>query len=152
LLPRTQGDPTPIPVAVKVAVTRNHLGEALALRWLLRDIRAHLRAEESLRQAERLAAIGQMVTGLTHESRNALQRSQACLELLTLEVREQPSALDLISRIQKAQDHLHQLFEDVREYAASIRLERRPCNLPDIWREAWSHLQAAWRGGAVCLR
>ena len=31
-----------------------------------------------------LAAIGQMVAGLAHESRNALQRSQSCLSLLGL--------------------------------------------------------------------
>ena len=33
-------------------------------------------------QSERLAAIGQMMTGLAHESGNALARSQACLEML----------------------------------------------------------------------
>ena len=40
----------------------------------------------------------QMVTGLAHESRNALQRSQACLEMLALAVRDRPEALDLIDR------------------------------------------------------
>jgi signal transduction histidine kinase len=94
-------------------------------------------------QAERLAAIGQMVTGLAHESRNALQRSQACLEMLALLVRDRPEALDLIARLQKAQDHLHYLYEDVRSYAAPIQLETKPCDLAEIWREAWAHLESA---------
>ena len=50
------------------------------------DITFLKQAQERALQAERLAAIGQMVTGLAHESRNALQRIQACLEMLALAV------------------------------------------------------------------
>ncbi len=107
------------------------------------DITFLKQAQERAVQSERLAAIGEMVTGLAHESRNALQRSQACLEMLALAVRDRPEALDLIGRIQKAQDHLHTLYEDVRGYAAPIKLDRTPCDLARIWREAWSHLESA---------
>jgi hypothetical protein len=99
-------------------------------------------AQERALRSERLAAIGQVVTGLAHESRNALQRSQACLEMLALKVEDRPEALDLIARIQKAQDQLHLLYEDVRGYAAPIRLERRECDLAAIWREAWTQLES----------
>jgi CheY-like chemotaxis protein/anti-sigma regulatory factor (Ser/Thr protein kinase) len=96
-------------------------------------------------QSERLAAIGQMVTGLAHESRNALQRSQACLEMLSLIVSDRPEALNLIGRLQKAQDHLHNLYEDVRDYAAPIKLEKVTCDLRTVWRESWAHLELARR-------
>ncbi len=62
------------------------------------DITFLKQAQERALQAERLAAIGEMVAGLAHESRNALQRSQACLEMLALVVRDRPEALDLIDR------------------------------------------------------
>ncbi|QDU74596.1 Alginate biosynthesis transcriptional regulatory protein AlgB [Bremerella volcania] len=39
-------------------------------------------SEKRARQAERLAAVGQMLTAVSHESRNALQRGLACLEML----------------------------------------------------------------------
>ncbi len=65
------------------------------------DITLLKQARESALQSERLAAIGQMVAGLAHESRNALQRSQACLEMLALRVRDRPEALELIDRLQK---------------------------------------------------
>ena len=93
-----------------------------------------------------------MVTGLAHESRNALQRSQACLEMLALAVRDRPEALDLINRIQKAQDHLHHLYEDVRGYAAPIKLDKTPCDLALIWREAWAHLESARAEKQAVLR
>ncbi|MBX6311410.1 MAG: PAS domain S-box protein [Isosphaeraceae bacterium] len=116
------------------------------------DITSLKQAQERALQAERLAAIGQMVAGLAHESRNALQRSQACLEMLALTVPDRPEALDLIARLQKAQDDLHLLYEDVRSYAAPIALDRRPCDLAAIWREAWAHLDAAHRGKNAVLR
>lgn len=97
-------------------------------------------AQRKAVQAERLAAIGQMMAGLTHESRNALQRSKACLEMLALEVEGQPSALDLVRRIERAQEHLQQLYEEVRDYAAPIVLKREPCDLQPVWRECWSDL------------
>ena len=97
-------------------------------------------AQHRLVQTERLAAIGQMITGLAHESRNAFQRSQACLEMLGLEVQDRPAALDLIQRIQRAQDHLHHLYEEVRSYAAPIHLERVVCRLDVIWRVTWRYL------------
>jgi PAS domain S-box-containing protein len=110
------------------------------------DITFLKQAQERALQAERLAAIGEVVTGLAHESRNALQRSQACLEMLALTVRDRPQALDLIGRLQKAQDHLHLLYEDVRSYAAPIRLEKTACDLRAVWREAWGHLESARAG------
>ena len=107
------------------------------------DITFVKQAQERALQSERLAAIGEMVTGLAHESRNALQRSQACLEMLALTVHDRPESLDLISRLQKAQDHLHHLYEDVRSYAAPIKLEKISCDLSTVWRESWAHLEQA---------
>jgi len=97
-------------------------------------------AQDRLLQSERLAAIGQMMAGLAHESRNALQRSQACLEMLALEVQDRPGALDFVARIQNAQDHLHQLYEEVRDYAAPIRLKYQAHDLQMVLEETWEHL------------
>jgi PAS domain S-box-containing protein len=106
------------------------------------DITALEEAQQRALQAERLAAIGEMVTGLSHESRNALHRGQVCLEMLALEVEDRPEALNLIARLQTAQDDLYRLFEDVRTYAAPIHLDVRACDLAELWRQAWSQLEA----------
>jgi len=56
------------------------------------DVTELQEAQRQALQAERLAAIGQMATGLVHESRNALQRGQACLALLGLRLHDNRSA------------------------------------------------------------
>ena len=110
------------------------------------DITAVKESQERVLQAERLAAIGQMVAGLAHESGNALARSQACLELLALEVEDRPAALDLINRIQNAQHHLRHLYEEVRGYAAPLRLECDRCDVGSICRQAWANLALQRQG------
>lgn len=116
------------------------------------DISTLKEAQDRALRSERLAAIGQMVAGLAHESRNALQRSQSCLEMLELEVGDNTSALDLVQRALRAQQQLHRLFEEVRGYVAPINLDRGFCHLCETWREAWESLAKARQGRQIEFR
>ena len=107
---------------------------------IIRDLSELERVQRQLLQSERLAAIGQMVTGLAHESRNALQRAQACLDMLSLDLANKPEQLDLARRATTALQDLHRLYEEVRSYAAPIHLEFRHCDLATIWRKEWDNL------------
>lgn len=133
--------------------------KAEELRARLSHIAERKRAEEKLReaqqralQAERLAAIGQTIAGLAHESRNALQRIQSSLELLNLELQDQPKALEYVDNIQKAQEHLHRLYDQLRRYAAPVVLNCESCHLGDILQESWFHLHALRKGRVVHFR
>jgi PAS domain S-box-containing protein len=106
------------------------------------DITDLEQAQQLAVQRERLAAIGEMMAGLAHESRNALQRSQACLQRLCWRLHDQPESLDLLERAQQAQDDIVRLFDDVRNYAAPIALARHRCNLAAVWREAWKQVNS----------
>jgi signal transduction histidine kinase len=118
-----------------------------ALRSVMRRIgerKQHLAeieaAQNKLLVNERLAAIGQMVTGLAHESRNAFQRSHACLAELALDLTDRPDSLELVRKVQKALDDLHFLLEEVRDYSAPIILERRPCCLESLIHGSWQDI------------
>jgi PAS domain S-box-containing protein len=106
----------------------------------MRDVSDRKRAEERARQSSRLAAIGETMAALVHESRNALQRSKANLEMLSLEIEDRPEALKLVCRVEKAQEDLHKLFEEVRQWAAPLKLQRESCNLRQLWREVWTNV------------
>ena len=109
--------------------------------WLWHDITESLAAQERLMQSARLAAIGEMMTGLAHESRNALQRAQAALDMLELDLEHRPELRTLSRRAISAIDELQRLYEEVRNYAAPIQLERRLVDLPEAWDEAWGQVQ-----------
>jgi len=93
-----------------------------------------------LLQAERLAAIGQMVAGVAHESRNALQEIRACAQLLEWRIRDDDESHRLIADISQAEARLLRLFEDLRGYASPGRLQRERCRVDDIVNRAWASL------------
>jgi PAS domain S-box-containing protein len=117
-------------------------GRSFAVLVIGHDITDLHAAQQRALQAERLAAIGQMAAGLAHESRSALQRISASVEMLELEVEGNSAALGLLSRIQQAQAHLHQLLDEVRTYAAPIVLDTSACRITEVWREAWALLHS----------
>jgi signal transduction histidine kinase len=126
-------------------------GDRFAGLVLGHDVTDLYEAQRRALQAERLAAIGQMATGLAHESRSALQRIGASAEMLELELEQNPAALELLARIQQSKSHLHQLLEEVRSYAAPIVLDRSPLRITEPWREAWELLSAERKGRTARL-
>ena len=109
-----------------------------------------LEMEEKIVQSERLAAIGQMMTVLTHESGNVLARGNALLEMLATEVEDRPAAVELIGRLEKAHLDLRRLYEEVRNYAAPIELDCERWDLGSVWRQTWRNVTSAKEHGKKC--
>ena len=126
-------------------------GASYAVGGFAIDITELKHAQRRALQAERLAAIGQMIAGLAHESRNALQRGQACLEMLGRRLADRSEVLHLVAGIQQAQDDLHRLYEEVRSYAAPVVLERRMVPLRAILNEAWTRLEPMRQDRTILL-
>lgn len=127
---------------VSIAPVRSSTGVVTHNVVVMVDVSDRRQAQEQLLQSERLAAIGQMVTGLAHESRNALQRAQACLDMLALDLEDQPEQLELTEKTRRALQDLHRYYEEVRNYAAPIQLDRRTVDLRRLWRSTWQDLEA----------
>lgn len=96
---------------------------------------------ERTEQMERLVVVGRSFTGLAHESRNALQRGQANLEMLSLELQDQPELLKLAIRAQRALEEIHHLFGEVRDYSAPLHLEIQQSDLAIQWSQVWDELE-----------
>ena len=112
----------------------NRIAEKQSLRADLVD------AQSRAIQAERLAAIGQTMTALAHESRNVLQRIRAASDVLSLEIAGNPDAEESLEMIQRASSDLQRLLEEIRSFAAPIQLHRNRVHLPSVWQRAWADI------------
>ncbi|MFQ5734689.1 MAG: PAS domain S-box protein, partial [Planctomycetaceae bacterium] len=116
------------------------------------DVTDLKQAQERLVQAERLSAIGEAMTGLTHESRNALARSHANLRRLLRRVKGEPELLALIDGAFAAQEDVRRLFEEVRQYAAPLQLKRESTDVGRLIRESWQETATMREGRNATMR
>lgn len=114
--------------------------DADALRASLIRIRKLREARDRLIQSERLAAIGQMVSGIAHESRNFLQKISAAVESLESKPDWDDDDKADLAGIRRGCDGLTQLLNDLREYAGPLKLDRCRSDLSRVWRTAWRSL------------
>jgi len=139
-------------IPVDLAVSEIRVENRKMYTGIIRDMTERHQVESDLRtaqqrliQSERLTAIGQMMTGLAHESRNALQRSRACLDMLELDLQSSPDQHDLVKRTRSALVELQVLYEEVRSYAAPIQLERSRQSIRELCEETWLNLREQWQ-------
>ena len=97
-------------------------------------------AEARAQRSERLAAIGVVVTGVAHESRNAMQRIQARVDLLRLSLEGNDELLHDLDAIEAANRSLRLLYDELREFAAPIQLRLEHCRLDQLIANVWDHL------------
>src|SRR5690606_5910122 len=93
--------------------------------------------------------IGQTLATLSHESKNELLALRFGLEQLGRCWDDRDNVADLISGLLESQGRLWRLFEDLRNYAAPIRLQPSPVLMPDVWRMAWDSLASRAGRNAV---
>ena len=107
--------------------------------------------ENQLVEAERLAAIGQTMRGLSHEARNALQRSQSHIDLLKARIESDQESLRLVERIELAQRQLLGLYEEASHYAAPITLNRESCDVAELIKEVVSKRISSLQQVEFCI-
>ena len=116
-------------------------GQTIAVLAIGLDVTDLVKAQRAQLQSERLAAIGTTVTGLAHESRNALQRMQNAVDLLKQGLEDQSELLRYVEKVERSGRHIRGLLEEVRDYAAPIQLAFSQESLPGIWRRSWQSVE-----------
>jgi PAS domain S-box-containing protein len=91
-------------------------------------------------ESERLNAIAQAATGLAHESRNAIQRATACLDLLELDFAPNSRQRALSEKIRRSLADLTENYDEVCRFAEPIWLQRAPARLMPLCRQAFERV------------
>ncbi len=90
---------------------------------------------------QRLQGMRELLQGIAHQSRNALQRIQASVEMLQCELDARSEAAEDVASIARAHADLRRLFEELHAYTAPLNLESCRSDLQVIVRNAWAIVQ-----------
>ena len=123
-------------------------GRAQGLLVIGHDVTELVEAQEEIMLSRRLATIGETVTTLAHETRNELDALGLGIHLLSESALE-PRDKTLVARLQASHARLEKVFEDLKDFAAPIHLDRVHQDLAASWRRAWTSLGAESRGAKL---
>ncbi|HZY31418.1 MAG TPA: PAS domain S-box protein, partial [Candidatus Methylomirabilis sp.] len=108
-------------------------GELLGLVGIFQDLTERRQIEARLRQADRLAAVGQLATGLAHEVRNPLAAISGSIQLMKEEGSAgSPQLLDIVLR---ETDRLKLVTGQFLDFAKPRQAAERQCDLVTLLHE-----------------
>lgn len=107
--------------------------------------------EEQLYLAERLAALGEMVAGVSHEIKNPLGIIQSTSELLTSMPNADEKQKKLSSVITEESIRLNRIVTDFLEFARPHKLNLDECNIEEVIRKNISFFRPELEGKGIVV-
>ncbi len=112
------------------------IGLAVAGAFIRVWSRRYRELQERARQAERLAELGTLTSGLAHEIKNPLSTIQLNLQLLREDLPESSGRLvNRLNTVQKEASRLRDILDDFMRFAGKIELTRSPVDLQNLLEE-----------------
>ncbi len=108
---------------------------------VFQDLTALRRAEDELRRADRLAALGTLAAQLAHEIRNPLAAMRGSAQMLAQDGSEDPGVSRLTAILLRESDRLSRLVEEFLRFARPPKPVRRGVELEQLVQETMEMLQ-----------
>ncbi len=124
-------------VAVQATIAPVRFERRVLWTLLAQDNTSHDRATTQWELMERLAAIGQAVSTIAHESRNSLQRMEAAVHQLKKHPHDVDRVQGSIAKLAAGTEELHRLHETVLEFVRPRVLQPLRVDARDVVRAAW---------------
>ncbi len=84
-------------------------------------------ANEALQRSRRLAALGEMAAGISHEIRNPLGSIRLYANMLIEDLADQPEQQRIVEKIGRAVRGLDEIVGDVLTFAREMKVQLHPC-------------------------
>lgn len=89
-------------------------------------------ANEALQRSKRLAALGEMAAGISHEIRNPLGSIRLYANMLIEDLETLPEQQQIVQKIGRAVHGLDEIVGDVLTFAREIKINWHPCEASDL--------------------
>src|SRR5271165_4101493 len=122
-------------VSVTVSPLRDVSGEIVGASAIARDITAQKRAENQLRQSQKMEAIGRLAGGVAHDFNNILGIINACTEFLRDRIDPAAEPLLYVENIRKATERGAGLTKQLLAFSRTPAIQPRLLDLNDQLRE-----------------
>lgn len=123
-------------VSISISPIRDAFGTIVGASAIARDVTEQKRAEEHLRQAQKMEAVGRLAGGLAHDFNNILGIVTACTELLRGVIENNEQSTPYIANIRKAVERgtslTRQLLSFTRKTAINPQLIDLNTHLKDV--------------------
>jgi PAS domain S-box-containing protein len=133
---RITKDGRQLDVSISISPIRNPAGDIIGASAIARDFTEQKRAEEHLRQAQKMEAVGRLAGGLAHDFNNILGIITACTELLRGRVEVNKESAPYLNNIRTAIDRgtslTRQLLAFTRKSALQVQLLDLNARLKDV--------------------
>ncbi|MDP6528570.1 MAG: ATP-binding protein [Gemmatimonadota bacterium] len=149
----TRAGHRPVPVSVRTSALPEDDGKRGVLA-LVTDLSCRVEAEEEVRRADRLAALGRLSAAVAHEIRNPLAGIRTSAEVLLSRLAHSGKDAELASIIVEETDRLDRIVGSLLMFAEPPEPDLEPVDLSSILHRA-AHLvggRAAKRGVTVSVK
>ena len=131
------------PIGINLTPLTSSEGVLVGLVGIFQDLTERKQIEVKLRQADRLAAVGQLAAGLAHEIRNPLAAISGSIQLMKEEGAVQPQLLDIVLR---ETDRLKLVTGQFLDFTRPRRALEKECDLVALTEEAIALLEKTCDG------
>lgn len=139
-------------VEISARIFRDPTGAFVRTQGVVTDVTKRVQAEERLRHAQKLEAIGQLTGGIAHDFNNVLQAVSGNLELIYRRLRqERPDVARLAGNALDASKKAAGLTAQLLTFARRQRLESRPLHPAEVM-DGMRDLLARTLGEKIDLR
>jgi PAS domain S-box-containing protein len=118
-------------VSISVSPIWDAEGKIVGASAIARDITAQKRAEDQLRQAQKMEAIGRLAGGVAHDFNNILGIIAACGELLRSRVDSNPESQQFLDNLRKATERGASLTRQLLSFSRKQPIQPRLMDLND---------------------
>ncbi|MBI3582998.1 MAG: PAS domain S-box protein [Nitrospinae bacterium] len=125
-------DGTSVELEVSAFPVKGKKGKIEQVVYYMKDVTEKKRLERQMEGSRKLAALGEIVAGVTHEVRNPLQNILTGIDLLELEAKKKGLSLDILKNLRSFTGDMDFIIQELLDYSKPVKLELKEWAITDV--------------------